>query len=89
MSVVWKLRVARVKESKNNILDECVCECLFATVCVCVSELVWVCKSSVQTWFFLYTREKKHDQTIDLFAWFLFVSFLLKNVSLVPFFALH
>lgn len=84
MSVVWKLHCV-VKESKNNILDEC----LFATVSLCVRELVcgWVCvcvcAKVVCKPVFIHSREKTRSNH-RIVLWFLFVS-LLKFSSFLCF----
>lgn len=82
MSVVWKLHCV-VKESKNNILDEC----LFATVSLCVRELVcgWVCVCAkvVCKPVFIHSREKTRSNH-RIVLWFLFVS-LLKVSSFLCF----
>lgn len=84
MSVVWKLHCV-VKESKNNILDEC----LFATVSLCVRELVcgWVCvcvcAKVVCKPVFIHSREKTRSNH-RIVLWFLFVS-LLKVSSFLCF----
>lgn len=82
MSVVWKLHCV-VKESKNNILDEC----LFATVSLCVRELVcgWVCVCAkvVCKPVFIHSREKTRSNH-RIVSWFLFVS-LLKVSSFLCF----